>query len=76
MVLRNHLDVGHAKLAVPSQAQLDILYRYLEGVETAFKELMNRISDGVEDGRYTPVSAGELEMDASEQTAFDGLKIA
>ncbi len=34
---------------------------------------MNRISDGVEDGRYTPVSAGELEMDASEQTAFDGL---
>ena len=73
MILRSHFDVGHAKITVPNQEQLNILYSYLQGLEAEFTELMNRICDRVDEGNYNPIPHGALELDPSEQSAFDRL---
>ena len=47
MALRNNLDVAHVSLATFPQRQLRVLHDYTEQAETHFRELLQRVFDGI-----------------------------
>jgi hypothetical protein len=50
--LRSHWDVAHAKLAIPTQPELEVLYDYLEHADAAVRLLIQTIIDRVSSGQY------------------------
>ena len=50
MALRNEIDVGHVKLSLFSQAQLNILHRYTDAAEGAFRSMLQRLLAKIESG--------------------------
>lgn len=76
LLLRNHLDVAHARLAVIKHAQLNAVYAYLRRAERLVKDLVARVLAGVEGGTYTPLAPGTLELSTDEQRRLDGVVAA
>lgn len=50
MALRNELDVGHVQLSLLSQAKLNVLHRYTDKAEGAFRSMLQRLFDKIESG--------------------------
>jgi len=73
MILRNHFDVGHPRLAIFKQDQLQVLYRYLTQSEDRFRDLFNRIFHRIAEGTYELNQIEDLRLDSQEQRAFDRL---
>ena len=73
MILRNHFDIGHPRLATFKQDQLQILYQYLTQIEDRFRDLFNRLFCRIAEGTYVLNQIGDLRLDFQEQKAFDRL---
>lgn len=52
IALRNHLDVAHVSLAAFPQRQLRVLHDYTEQAEAHFRELLERVLDGIARGTF------------------------
>jgi len=50
MALRNEIDVGHVELGLFSVDQLKVIHAYTDQAEQAFREMLGRLLDGVENG--------------------------
>ena len=50
MDLRNKIDIGHAKLSLFSQSQLNVLHNYVNAAEGAFRSMLQRLFAKVESG--------------------------
>lgn len=73
LVLRNHFDVGHAKLSLPRQEQLRVLYQFLISAENKFRDLMKCVLEHVTFKRYVLRQHGDLNFDTESQKKFDQL---
>lgn len=73
VLLRNHFDVGHPRLAVLRGEQLSVLYNYLANAESKFKRLFIRICDRVIEDSFPVTEPGEMELGTWEQRQFDRL---
>jgi hypothetical protein len=73
MVLRNHFDVGHPRIAILKQRQLRILYQYLAESEDRFRELFLRLFKRLTDGTFELHQRDDLRLDSDEQKRLDGL---
>lgn len=51
MLLRNSMDVGHPMLALFTQRDLEVLHRYGDRAEKAFRDLLQRLLSAIEAGR-------------------------
>jgi hypothetical protein len=69
IILRNELDVGHAKLSTYSADVLDKLYGYLRNVPFAMKELIVRAINATILGKWKP----RLPSTADSATSYDRL---
>jgi len=50
MALRNEIDVGHVQLSLLSQAELNVLHKYTDEAEKAFRSMLQRLLDKIESG--------------------------
>ena len=50
MALRNEIDVGHVQLSLLSQTELNVLHRYTDKAEGAFRSMLQRLFDKIESG--------------------------
>jgi hypothetical protein len=69
VILRNELDVGHAKLSAYSPEVLDKLYGYLKDVPLAMKELIVRATNATIAGKWQP----PLPSAPASSTTYDRL---
>lgn len=53
IALRNGLDVAHVSLAVFPLRQLRVLHDYTEQAESHFREMLQRVLDGITTGTLT-----------------------
>lgn len=73
LILRNHLDVAHARLAAINGDQLAVIYAYLRDAENLFENLLQRVMRYVEAGDYQLLPAGDLALSADEQKGLNRL---
>jgi len=52
MALRNEIDVGHVSLSIFTRKQLQMLQRYTESAEAAFRLMLRRLLDRMQTGHY------------------------
>lgn len=52
LALRNEIDVGHVELGQFTMEQSTILHAYTERAEGAFRDLLNRVLEGVSSGTF------------------------
>jgi hypothetical protein len=63
MALRNQIDVGHVEFGLFTMEQLRPLHAYIERAESAFRDLLDRVLEGIVSGSFAtpshePVSNG------------------
>lgn len=73
MVLRNHFDVGHPRIAILKQKQLRILYQYLAESEDRFRDLFLRLFERIADDTFELHQPEDLHLDSDEQKKLDKL---
>ena len=56
MALRDNMDSGHIKLFKISKEKFEILYRYTDKVDRAFKKLLLELISRIQKWQYTPIS--------------------
>lgn len=73
MILRNHFDVSHPRIAVLNQKQLRILYQYLAESENRFRVLFLRLFERLTDETFDLQQQDDLRLDTDEQSILDRL---
>jgi hypothetical protein len=73
MILRNHFDVGHPRIAILKKKQLRVLYRYLAESEDRFRNLFLCLFEKLTDGTFELQQQGDLRLDSDEQSKLDRL---
>ena len=75
MILRDYFDVGHPSLVILEFKQLQILYRYLEKIQSQFRELIMKVFAQLQKdtnrNKYDLDAA--LQPDKQEQRKFDAI---
>ena len=62
LVLRSHFDVAHARIAVPKQEKLRVLYAYLTHSEYRLKEFFKYLIARIADDAFQ-LPQGDLQLD-------------
>lgn len=73
LILRSHVDVAHPIVAIHSEKQLKIIYRYLSSSEDRLRELLKRVIERVEAGIYEVLPAEVLTLDDEVKRGMDEL---
>jgi hypothetical protein len=63
MALRNKIDSGHVDLSLFTREQLEVVHRYTEVAESAFRHLLRRVVEKVEEGSISLPSVSDREPD-------------
>lgn len=74
MALRNELDVGHASLAVFSQAQLQAVHAYAEQAEERFREMFTRVLERFREGIFVPAPYDDVKPSESAVRLIERLR--
>lgn len=53
MALRNEIDVGHVDLSLFKRDHLQLIHGYTERAETAFRAMLSRVLERVQEGTFT-----------------------
>ena len=72
--LRNHWDVAHGRLSIPSQDELCVLYNYLEIADDAIRYMLKIVIRKSLQGNYGIAADGDLTLDADDVKAWDRMK--
>jgi hypothetical protein len=57
IALRNALDVGHPSLGIFKADDAEVVHRYCEDVESAFRDMLRRLVDAINEGTFEPAHA-------------------
>lgn len=67
MVLRDKFDVAHVSLSVLSRDQLQVLHRYADTAEQGFRDMLKRLMQAYDEGRYSLPKSGIGKLSPDKQ---------
>ncbi|KKL93375.1 hypothetical protein LCGC14_1875330 [marine sediment metagenome] len=73
MLLRSHFDVGHVRLALPPDNELQALLRFLQHADRAIEHLVKRLLKMVEAGSYELPPDGEMSFDTQDRRRWNNI---